>query len=329
MKFKKSTVLLFASALVLGTGVFIYEVTIAPQLAADKLERQKVFHFEMEDVKSLTVKTPERKLEFVRVESKTESVEPQWEMKVLESSTKSELNDHKPIPANEAYVSFLISLLINAQSDRQISLSPDRKAEYGLDQPQATIDFTLKNDNLYKLVLGKRDFSDNFLYAIANSPDDPNAKLSAILLPINFENGVNRSLSEWKAESETTEKTKPTDTNSKPKKNQLSDPSTTEEKMSTPEPNSDSTLEEKSNETDQPKVENSDTSTPEASPETTESEKTEPEKLDSPRPTLSPPPETVEEKSDTNTPPKEDTTTPSEQSQPESSPSPALDKEAE
>lgn len=320
MKFKKSTVLLFASALVLGTGVFIYVVTIAPQMAADKLERQKVFNFDMEDVKSLTVETPERKLEFVRVEAKTESVEPQWEMKVLDSATKSELNDRKPIPANEAYVSFLISLLMNAQSDRVIPISAEQKSEYGLDQPQATINFTLKNDNLYKLVLGKRDFSDNFLYAIANSPNNPNAKLSTLLLPINFENGVNRSLSEWKAESETTEQTKPTDPDSKRKEDQPSNPSTTEQKTLTP----DSTLEEKSNETAKPKVENSEPSTPEAT-----TEKTEPEKLDGESSTPSPPPQTGEEKSDLNTPPNEDATTPSEQPKPESSPSQPSEKESE
>jgi Domain of unknown function (DUF4340) len=208
MKFKKSTILLFASALVIGTWVFIYEVTIAPQLAEDKLERQKVFNFELEQVRSLILETPERKLEFVQVESPTKSAELQWNMKVLESSKKSELNDRQPIPANEAYVSFLLSLLANAQSNRQISLTADRQTEYGLDRPQATINFTLKNDKNYRLILGKRDFSDNFIYAIANSSSDSKTEPSAILLPTNFENGVNRSLSEWKANSETTENKK-------------------------------------------------------------------------------------------------------------------------
>jgi Domain of unknown function (DUF4340) len=317
MKFKKSTVLLFASALVLGTGVFIYEVTIAPQMAAEKLERQKLFDFELEQVKSLTVETPERRLEFVRVESKTESAEPEWEMKILDSETKSELNERKLIPANEAYVSFLISLLVNAQTDREIPLSVNQKAEYGLDKPQATIDFTLKNDSRYQLVLGKRDFSDNFLYAIANPPEDPKAKMSAILLPINFENGVNRPLSEWKAESETTKKTQP-------KTDQKTDTSTTEEKTATPESNSDVNSEESSKDSAKPNVENLDTSTPEALPD-----KTEPETAEDEASTPSPSPQKVEESSDAKTPQKEAGTPSKEQPNPENSPSTPSKNEAE
>jgi hypothetical protein len=282
MKFKKSTVLLFASAIVLGTGVFIYEVTIAPQLEEAKLERKKVFDFEMDGVKLLTLETPERTLEFVRVESKTEAAEPQWEMKVIKSSTKSELNDRKSIPANEAYVSFLLSLLINAQSDRQIPLSADQKTEYGLDKPQATIDFTLKNDSRYQVILGKRDFSDNSLYAIASSAAEPNAKPFAILLPTNFENGVDRPLSEWKAESETTDKDKAAD--SKLKEDPKPESAETEEKTSTPEPTPDSNSEEKS-----------DSSTPEASSDKIEPEKTESEKIEPETSIPSPEPQKVEE----------------------------------
>ncbi|MGB3238130.1 MAG: DUF4340 domain-containing protein [Geitlerinemataceae cyanobacterium] len=293
MKFKKSTVFLFASAIVLGTGVFIYEVTIAPQLEETKLQQQKVFDFELDDAKLLTLETPERTLEFSRVESETESAEPQWEMKVLNSSQKLELNDDRSFAANEAYVSFLLSLLINAQSDLQIPLSPEQQTEYGLDKPQATIDFTLNNDERYQLILGGRDFSDNLLYAIASSSAEPNAKPVAILLPTNFENGVNRPLSEWKAEPDTTDKNKAADSESK----------STEEQTSTPEPNPDLNSQDKSNETAQPKEENSDLSTP---------ENTQPEKVESETSTPLPEPKKVEPQSDVPPPETEDDTTSSE-----------------
>ncbi|MGB5898906.1 MAG: DUF4340 domain-containing protein [Geitlerinemataceae cyanobacterium] len=323
MKFKKSTVFLFASAIVLGTGVFIYEVTIAPQLEETKLQQQKVFDFELDDAKLLTLETPERTLEFSRVESETESAEPQWEMKVLNSSQKLELNDDRSFAANEAYVSFLLSLLINAQSDLQIPLSPEQKTEYGLDKPQATIDFTLNNDERYQLILGGRDFSDNLLYAIASSSAEPNAKPVAILLPTNFENGVNRPLSEWKAEPDTTDKNKAADSESK----------STEEQTSTPEPNPDLNSQDKSNETAQPKEENSDPSTPENQPnldlnsqdksnETAQPkeensdlstpENTQPEKVESETSTPLPEPKKVEPQSDVPPPETEDDTTSSE-----------------
>lgn len=315
MKFKKSTALLVASALILGTGVFIYEVTIAPQLERDQLARQKVFNFEMDQVKSLTVETPERTLNFVPVETKPESGERQWEMTVLQSSTKSEINGRKPIPANEAYVSFLLSLLMNAKSDREIPVSDALKVEYGLDKPQATIDFTLKNENKYELILGKRDFSDTFLYAIANPSADPNAKLSAILLPINFENGVNRPLSEWKADSETTDKkitTEPeTPSQDAPKKDEPSEV----EPTPTPQPYVKSNSEEKSTTPTQSQGEKS-----EPSPLPVPTETTESEKIETPSSTPPAEPKTPEPPLDVNVPVNRDGTTPAPQPYPEPKP---------
>lgn len=293
MKFKKSTILLLASALVLGTGVFIYEVTISPQMEAAKLNNKKVFEFEMEQVESLTLETPERKLEFSKVGSKSKSAEPQWQMKILEASDKSELNNRKPVAANEAYVSFLLSLLANAQSDRQIPLNSERKTEYGLERPQATIDFTLKNDTSYQLTLGQRDFSDNFLYAIATLPDDPQSELSAILVPTNFENGVNRPLVEWKAESETSDTTKGKESESQSKPDNNSEEVTTPQETPSSQPTSEASSEEQS--IDNPES-SSERSTSSPAEEKSDSPETKP--TENPDYTPSPKPENVEKNSD-------------------------------
>lgn len=316
MKLKKSTILLLASALVLGTGVFIYEVTIAPQMEVAKLKNKKVFEFEIEQVKALTLETPERKLEFTKVESKSESAESQWEMKILEASDKSELNDRKPIAANEAYVSFLLSLLANAQSERQIPLNSERKTEYGLDKPQATIDFTLKNDKSYRVILGKRDFSDNFLYAIATVPDNPQSSQSAILLPTNFENGVNRPLSEWKAESETTDKTKEKEASLKSTPDNNSDATSDAEETPTPPSTPEPSSEEKSLDNPESNSDKSNSSTSEPQPEPTENKDSTP----------SPTPENLEKSSESKSSQNEGEKTPTNSPRSENSPSQSGEK---
>jgi Domain of unknown function (DUF4340) len=202
MRFKRSTQILFASALVLATGIAVYEGTIVPDRQEQEIKQQQVFSFTDEQVKSLLLTTPDLILQFDRLPPQPNSIQPRWQFTILNSSQKSDLKDTKPQPANEAYVSFLIDLLVSAKSDRVLSVSPEKKPEYGLDRPQATIEVKLEGDRTHSMALGGRDFSANFLYAIADPPADAKANLSVLLVSSNFENGVNRPLSEWKAEPE-------------------------------------------------------------------------------------------------------------------------------
>ena len=225
MKFKKSTQILFASALILATGVAVYEGTIAPDRQAAKLLQQQVFNFEVDRVTTLTVKTPERTLKFDRLPPEEDSTTPRWQFQVVEASDESEIQKD-PIPAKEAYVSFLLDALVNAKSDRILTVTQSELGEYGLDEPQAIVEVKLDDETPHQIQLGERDFSESLVYAIADIPTEETTDLSVLLVSTNLENGINRSLSEWQADEEETSKPQPTP----------AEDEATEETPPTPEP---------------------------------------------------------------------------------------------
>ncbi len=111
-------------------------------------------------------------------------------------------------PANDAYVSYLIDLLIAGGRDRALEVSPDQLSEYGLDQPQATVEIRLKTQKTHTLRLGSPNFDRSSLYAqidpAQDTADQDTADAIAVLLvSSDFENAINRSLEEWQDQTET------------------------------------------------------------------------------------------------------------------------------
>ncbi len=102
-------------------------------------------------------------------------------------------------PANPATVAFLTNLLTTTQRDRTLVVSPDRAAEFGLDQPTGTISITLADQTQHQLVLGKPSFDRTFLYALID-PDPQAKELSVSLISPQFANAVDRDLAEWQVE---------------------------------------------------------------------------------------------------------------------------------
>jgi Domain of unknown function (DUF4340) len=112
---------------------------------------------------------------------------------------KWQLSAPLKVPANESTVAFLTNLLTTTQRDRTITISPDRAAEFGLDQPTATIAITLTDQTKHRLILGKPSFDRTFMYAQIDP--DPNAKeLAVALISPQFANAVDRELKEWQVE---------------------------------------------------------------------------------------------------------------------------------
>ncbi|MDY6937437.1 MAG: DUF4340 domain-containing protein [Cyanobacteriota bacterium] len=326
MKFKKSTQILFASALVLAAGVAVYEGTIAPERQAAQLQQQQVFNFEIDRVVALTLETPDRTLQFERLPAEDEEniTEPRWEFQVVEAADESEIQK-TPVLAKNAYILFLLDALTNAKSDRILSVAPNELGEYGLDEPQAKIDVKFEDEATAQIQLGKRDFSESFIYAIADSqtesPTESTAEsptdLSVLLISTNIENGVNRSLSEWQADEEATQtppatEAKPADATSEGEANPESEPSP-------PSPDTEATETPPTNVEDGEATENlaepQESEPPEASSET----ENQPESIPNPEdpnaeePTV---PEAVETPSETpNEPPPVETTEPTPESE--------------
>ena len=184
MKLQQTTLILLLLALGLGGFVYFYEVRGATQRQEAKANEQQIFSFEEEQVQSFTVKTKEQTLEFERGSPGTS-----WLMK---APTKN--------LASEASVSYLMNLLVKGKSDRVIQVPVAQLQEYGLDQPQATIEVNLKNQKTHQFILGKPDFNRNFLYAQADPPAKPDANINVLLVSTDFGNAVNRSLAEWKSQ---------------------------------------------------------------------------------------------------------------------------------
>ena len=184
MKLPKTTLILLLLALGLGGFVYFYEVRGAPTRQEAKAAEQQIFSFEEEQVQSFAVKTKEQTLEFERG-----SKGIKW---LIKAPNKT--------PASDAAVSYLMNLVVKGKSDRAIQVPVAQLQEYGLKQPQATIEVKLKNQTTHQLILGKPDFNRKFLYAQADSTVKSTGNVSVLLVPTDFENAVNRSLAEWKSQ---------------------------------------------------------------------------------------------------------------------------------
>ncbi|MBN3872979.1 MAG: DUF4340 domain-containing protein [Nostoc sp.] len=184
MKLPRTTLILILLALGLGAFVYFYEIRGATVREEIKEQKQQIFSFAADDVQSLTVKTKKLTL---NLERSPESSNPKWLIKSPISG-----------PANDAIVSYLMDLLVKGKSDRTLSTPAKELGEFALDQPQATINITLKNRQSHQLLLGKSNFNGRFLYAQADPTAKPDGNINVLLVSTDFANAVNRELSEWK-----------------------------------------------------------------------------------------------------------------------------------
>ncbi|BAY78219.1 hypothetical protein NIES25_46900 [Nostoc linckia NIES-25] len=184
MKLPRTTLILVLLALGLGSFVYFYEIKGATQRQEIKEQKQQIFSFAEDDVQALTVKTKKLTL---NLERSNQSDNPKWLI-------KSPISE----PANDAIVSYLTDLLVKAKSERTLATPANQLGQFALDPPQATINITLKNQQKHQLLLGKQNFNGVFLYAQTDTTTKPDGNENVLLVPIDFENAVNRELSEWK-----------------------------------------------------------------------------------------------------------------------------------
>lgn len=202
MKLQKTTLILILLAFGLGGFVYFYEIKGTPQREEIKENKQQIFSFKEDDVQSLTVKTKNQTL---NLERSGKSDGSKWEIKSPEVA-----------PASNAIVGYLMNLLVEGKSERTISVPANQLTEFSLDQPQATIDIKLKNQKTHQLILGKPDFNRRFMYAQADPPAKPDGNVNVLLVSTDFENAVNRELSEWKQLQPINDSVNPTPNADKP-----------------------------------------------------------------------------------------------------------------
>ena len=191
MKLPRTTLILISLALGLSGFVYFYEIQGKTQREEVKKQQQQIFSFTEDDIQSLTVKTQDITL---NLERNTEAENSRW---LLTYPTTE--------PANDAIVAYLTNLLVKGESDRTLSITANQRAEFGLEQPLATININLKNQKTHQLILGKPDFNNRFLYAQADAATPENDNINVLLVSRDFANAVNRELSEWQPPKDTSE----------------------------------------------------------------------------------------------------------------------------
>lgn len=179
MKFQRTSLALVFTALALGSFVYYTESRKTSQIDQAKPDGKPLFNFKEQEVQAFTVQTSKQTLKFEKT--------PSWTLKKPEVAV-----------ANESSIAFLLNLLASGKSDRSFSVPAARKSEFGLDQPSATVDVKLSNQQSHRLVIGKPNFNRNFVYALADPSANTNQDLSVLLVPISFQNAVDRPLNEWK-----------------------------------------------------------------------------------------------------------------------------------
>ena len=192
MKLQRTTWILVALALVLGGGVYFYEIQVKPKQEAIQAKQKQIFDFEAKEIKRLTIEKEEQVLEFERTDDENNP----WQMKQPED-----------VSASDASVSFLLDLLVEGKSDRSFTILRNQSKEYGFEQPLATVKVQLENQENHELILGKTDFNDQFLYAQADPPSETEQELEIMLVPKNFQYAVEREFEEWKQTEEDSEPT--------------------------------------------------------------------------------------------------------------------------
>ena len=185
MKFKQTSVALVAIAVLLGGWVYMTTQDSPPQ-NAQTAQTTQLFSFQEADVQRLTVKTLTKSLVFER----EAGASPRWKMTAPKAG-----------PANEGAIAFLLNLLATGKSQASQKVPLARLPEFELDRPFATIEVTLKDQKTHRLTLGKPNFNNTGIYGQVDPPNPPTPEHPVVLLPLEFQNAVTRSETEWQTVS--------------------------------------------------------------------------------------------------------------------------------
>lgn len=184
MKLQKTTLALVFIALILAIGVYFLELQRTDKLNNNQANQQRLFDFNKSEIVGLTInKVIDNKSQVIILARENQKTSL-WQMQQPENS-----------PANDAVVDFLVGLLVETRIKTPLMVTPNQLIEYGLNLPLATIEIKLKNQQTFKLILGKQTFDKGSLYA---SKDEGNKTKQVVIVPLNFQNAIDRPLSEWK-----------------------------------------------------------------------------------------------------------------------------------
>ncbi|XFA73900.1 DUF4340 domain-containing protein [Thermosynechococcaceae cyanobacterium Okahandja] len=177
---RTKTLILLATAAILGGGLFLFEQQLPQPNGADQPVKAPLFGFQEADVVALRI------------------VAPQYTLNLKKQETGTWLIDREQdVPAEEGTVVFLLNLLATGQRDRSLDVPASRAADYGLSPPKATIDITLKDGSQHQLLLGNPTFDGLQLYGEIDPQPEPRDTMTVTLVPLDLQNAIERPLIEW------------------------------------------------------------------------------------------------------------------------------------
>ncbi|WP_017304768.1 hypothetical protein [Spirulina subsalsa] len=186
MKLQRTTWGLFIAALVLGGGVYVYEMVVKSYQTEVAARQRKVIDLKEQDIQEITIEKDGETLQFERVEAETYN----WRM----------VKPNEEI-ANDAAIAFLTNLLVEKERDRMFLIGVAEKETYGLEEPFATLTLNVAGQD-QTLVLGRPNFDQKWVYAQINPPSETPQELEVTLIPIEFRYAVERDLKEWRRSSQ-------------------------------------------------------------------------------------------------------------------------------
>ncbi|MEM9119491.1 MAG: DUF4340 domain-containing protein [Cyanobacteria bacterium P01_F01_bin.56] len=190
MKLQRSTVVLVATALLLGGVVLLTQSRESTPTGSTAEQNNPasspIYDFAETDVVVLQIETAGQIVVFEKDD------EDFWQM--------VEPDDQ---PAEEAAIAFLLSRLVTDGLLSTTTIEAANQSDFGLDDPFATVALTLADGTSRTLILGDADFSGDNYYALVDPETFPltadAGEVEVAIVTQNIINGVDRPLDEWQA----------------------------------------------------------------------------------------------------------------------------------
>lgn len=187
MKLKFSTVLLVIAAAAFAGGLYFWDQRrpASSPSGEETADSKPLFQFKEADIIKLSVKTKALTLAL-------EKTAQGWQIKAPKVGA-----------ADDGTVTFLLNQLATGTSSRTLPIKTEQLQEFGLADPIATVDITLKDQKTHQLVLGGQTFDQSSVYARVD-PASQSTSPSVAIVPTGFLDAVNRPLQDWQAKPKAT-----------------------------------------------------------------------------------------------------------------------------
>jgi hypothetical protein len=171
---RKPTLLVLLCAVILGGGVYFFDWKNSDSTKSSESPSKAAFSVQADDITSLVLTYPAQQnaapVQFEKQNGSWEIVQP------IETG------------ADDSSIDGIVDQIASAQISQSEPGTGDRRKAYGLDSPQISIEFQLRNGAKHTLLLGKKDFTGDSVYTVVDGGQ------SVSLLPVLILTSADKSL---------------------------------------------------------------------------------------------------------------------------------------